>query len=181
MIYAAFTGLICRPLSFICAFRGEICPWSRPVLSTMHRVEDRFPSTIVGGSLRAAVLFGVEQRPRNPPRRETAGVRRRALGSVAKPVQRWLTRVGIPKYFPMLRLPARFLLAGGNSRSSRTPSFESSSYQEFRIPVRRRIDPTDDGVSVKSALRAISEAGSLDRANRVHRTPREYDVRLGKG
>lgn len=26
LIYAAFAGLIWRPLSFICAFRGEICP-----------------------------------------------------------------------------------------------------------------------------------------------------------
>lgn len=45
LIYAAFTGLICRPLSFICAFRGEICPWSRgqPVNNAPPRIAFRRP------------------------------------------------------------------------------------------------------------------------------------------
>lgn len=56
LIYAAFTRLICRPLSFICVFRGEICPSSSGVSWLQYSAEDRFPSTIVDQALRVAFL-----------------------------------------------------------------------------------------------------------------------------
>lgn len=70
LIYAAFTRLICRPLSFICVFRGEICPSSSGVSRLQYNSEDRFPSIIVDQVLRVAFLFNDTERA--TPRSRTA-------------------------------------------------------------------------------------------------------------
>lgn len=70
LIYAAFTRLICRPLSFICVFRGEICPSSSGVSWLQYNDEDRFPPTIVDQALRVAFLF--DDTERAEPRWRTA-------------------------------------------------------------------------------------------------------------